>query len=180
MYYKFVPVADPTMTMNWQRELCQRLNLKGRIIISKHGINGTLGGDIEDLKRYKREMNKSGIFRGIVYKWSNAGDTPFPRLSVKVRSELVAFRAEDEIEVDEKGIVGGGKHLKPAQLHELIKERGDEVVFFDGHTRLYLLIYQKTGGSSDRQKCTMIRPKNRRRHTSHRILRFRRPFGKPL
>lgn len=132
MYYKFVPVADPTMTMNWQRELCQRLNLKGRIIISKHGINGTLGGDIEDLKRYKREMNKSGIFRGIVYKWSNAGDTPFPRLSVKVRSELVAFRAEDEIEVDEKGIVGGGKHLKPAQLHELIKERGDEVVFFDG------------------------------------------------
>src|SRR5689334_5270150 len=44
LYYKFTPVADPAMTMRWQRELCNRLSLKGRIIISKHGINGTLGG----------------------------------------------------------------------------------------------------------------------------------------
>ena len=29
-------------------------------------------------------------------------------------------------------MVGGGKHLKPAQLHELVEQKGDEVVFFDG------------------------------------------------
>lgn len=120
------------MVMHWQRELCTRLNLKGRIIVSKHGINGTLGGDIEDLRRYKREMNKSVTFKGITYKWSNGTGNDFPRLSIKVKPELVAFDRPDEIVVDEKGVVGGGKHLKPEQVHELIKERGDDVVFFDG------------------------------------------------
>lgn len=120
------------MTVRWQKELCSRLNLKGRIIISKHGINGTLGGHIEDLREYKREMNRSVVFKGITYKWSDGSGNDFPRLSVKERPELVAFGAPDEIEVDEKGVVNGGKHLKPEALHKLMEEKGDEVVFFDG------------------------------------------------
>ncbi len=119
------------MTVRWQRELCQRLQLKGRIIISPHGINGTLGGDMEALLEYKREMNRSAIFRGITYKWSDGSGQEFPKLSVKARSELVAFGAPDEVQVDKDGVVGGGKHLKPAALHKLIAER-DDVVFFDG------------------------------------------------
>lgn len=132
LYYKFVPVVDPAMTVRWQKELCARLGLKGRVIISPHGINGTLGGDLKSLRQYKSEMNKSVIFKGITYKWSQGSGEDFPRLSVKVRPELVAFRKPDEIEVDEKGVKGGGKHLKPAQVHELVEERGDDVVFFDG------------------------------------------------
>lgn len=120
------------MTMRWQRELCQRLGLKGRIIISKHGINGTLGGDLKSLRQYKAEMNKSVIFKGITYKWSEGNGQEFPKLSVKVRPELVTFRRPEEIMVDENGVKGGGKHLKPAQLNKLVEERGDEVVFFDG------------------------------------------------
>lgn len=132
LYYKFVPVTDPEMTMRWQKELCSRLGLKGRIIVSPHGINGTLGGDIENLREYKREMNRSVVFKGITYKWSNGTGDEFPKLSIKVRPELVAFKAADKIKVDENGIVGGGKHLKPEQLHKLMEERGDDVVFFDG------------------------------------------------
>lgn len=132
LYYKFVPVSDPSITMRWQRELCNRLSLKGRIIVSRQGINGTLGGDIENLREYKREMNRSVMFKGITYKWSEGNGEEFPRLSVKVKPELVAFGAPGEIEVDEKGVKNGGKHLKPEALHKLIEERGDEVVFFDG------------------------------------------------
>ncbi len=140
LYYKFVPVADPDMTMRWQKELCTRLSLKGRVIVSPHGINGTLGGDIENLRQYKREMNASGTFRGITYKWSDGhkegtkdgAGKEFPRLSVKVRPELVAFGAPEEIEVDENGVKNGGKHLKPEALHKLVTERGNDVVFFDG------------------------------------------------
>ncbi len=132
LYYKFVPVSDPNITMRWQKELCSRLGLKGRVIISPHGINGTLGGDIESLREYKREMNRSLLFKGIMYKWSDGIGKEFPRLSVKVRSELVTFHAEDELKVDENGVVDGGKHLKPAALHKLVSERGDDVIFFDG------------------------------------------------
>lgn len=132
LYYKFVPVADPEMTRLWQRELCERYELKGRIIISKHGINGTLGGPVEGLKAYVKAMNLTRSFKGITYKWSDGGAENFPRLSIKVRPELVAFGAPDEIQVDEHGVVGGGTHLKPRELHKLVEERGDDVVFFDG------------------------------------------------
>lgn len=132
LYYKFVPVADPGITMRWQRELCNRLGLKGRIIISPHGINGTLGGEIENVREYKREMNRSLLFKGIKYKWSDGKAENFPKLSIKVREELVAFKAADELVVSENGVENGGIHLKPEQVHQLIKERGDEVIFFDG------------------------------------------------
>ena len=56
----------------------------------------------------------------------------FPRLSVKARRELVGFKnSEDEFTVDAHGVVGGGKHL-PEQVHKLVEEFGDDVVFFDG------------------------------------------------
>ena len=58
-----------------------------------------------------------------------------PRLSVKVRDEIVSFGAPGELKVNAGGVVGGGTHLKPEELHELIaakKEEGDDVVFFDG------------------------------------------------
>lgn len=135
LYYKFVPVHDPAMTVRWQKELCNRLQLKGRVIVSKHGINGTLGGDIENLREYKREMNRSVVFKGIMYKWSDGTGHDFPRLSIKERPELVAFGAPNEIQVDEKGVVGGGTHIKPEKLHTLIEDyraKGQEVVFFDG------------------------------------------------
>ncbi len=132
LYYKFVPVVDPETTKLWQKELCEKLGLKGRIIVSKHGINGTLGGKLDSLLEYKRSMNKTAIFKGIDYKWSEGGTEDFPRLSIKVKPELVAFGVPAEVKVDGKGIIGGGTHLKPEKLHALLKERGDEVVFFDG------------------------------------------------
>lgn len=135
LYYKFVPVADPAMTMRWQRELCTRLNLKGRVLISEHGINGTLGGDIENLRQYKREMNKSVVFKDITYKWSEGSGNDFPKLQVKVKNELVALGAANEIIVSEKGVENGGKHLKPKDVHKLLEERGADVVFFDGRNK---------------------------------------------
>jgi UPF0176 protein len=46
LYYKFQPITDPEAVRLWQRALCEKLNLKGRILISPHGINGTVGGNI--------------------------------------------------------------------------------------------------------------------------------------
>jgi len=132
LFYKFVNVADPEMTVRWQSELCTRLNIKGRIIISPHGINGTLGGDIEDLRAYKRAMNVSGIFRGIFYKWSDVPDDAYPKLSVRARPELVSFGVPDEIKVDDElGVVGGGERLRPRELHDFLR-KNEDAIFFDG------------------------------------------------
>lgn len=132
LYYCFAPVTDPTAVMLWQRALCEKLGLTGRIIISKHGINGTLGGDVKNLKQYHKTTRKYPGFDKLELKWSDGSSADFPRLSVKARDEIVAFGAPDELVVDENGVVGGGVHLKPAEVNKLVEERGDDVVFFDG------------------------------------------------
>ncbi len=131
LYYKFAPVKDPEAVRLWQRALCERLNLKGRILISQHGVNGTVGGDINDLKAYVKETKSFTVFKGMTFKWSDGARDDFPRLSIRVRPEIVTFGVPKEIKVDENGVVGGGKHLKPEQIHKLVEERRD-VVFFDG------------------------------------------------
>ncbi|RWZ79678.1 MAG: rhodanese-related sulfurtransferase [Candidatus Chaera renei] len=132
LYYKFAPIKDPETVRLWQTALCQRLNLKGRILISPHGLNGTVGGELAELKEYARQTGAYPPLAGIEFKWSDGGRDDFPRLSVKTRPEIVTFGAPDQIRVNACGVVGGGKRLKPDQLHRLIAKRGDEVVFFDG------------------------------------------------
>jgi UPF0176 protein len=132
LYYKFAPLADPEAVKLWQKTLCEQLNLKGRILISKHGLNGTVGGELDDLKAYVKATKGYGPMKGITFKWSEGERDDFPRLSVRVRPEVVTFGVPDEITVDDHGVVGGGKHLSPEQVHKLVEERGDDVVFFDG------------------------------------------------
>jgi UPF0176 protein len=147
LYYVFAPVADPDAVRLWQRDLCESLGLRGRILISADGINGTLGGELDAVKRYVRKTKQFAPFAGLDVKWSEGtgleavpasrhtpyrASTDFPRLSVKVRNEIVSFGAPGELRVDADGVVGGGVKLQPDELHELVVSRGDEVVFFDG------------------------------------------------
>lgn len=152
LYYAFAPVADPDAVRLWQRELCESLGLRGRIIISRHGINGTVGGELDACKQYLRRTREYVPFRGLDVKWSEGSGfeaprpetlhgvdrsvpwlriTDFPKLSVKVRDELVAFGIPEELKVDASGVIGGGEHLSPAAVNELVATR-DDVVFFDG------------------------------------------------
>lgn len=143
LFYAFAPLADPEAIRLWQRDLAESLNLRGRILLSEHGINGTLGGDLPAVKRWVRKFREYPAFKNADIKWSEGTGVDaegrsldFPKLSVKVRDEIVSFGAPGELQVDEHGVVGGGSRLTPEQLHELMAERGDEVVFFDGRNAL--------------------------------------------
>ena len=134
LFYGFAPVKDPTALRLWQTTLCNSLGLKGRILISEHGIYGTLGGDMSALKKYVRQTKEFPGFRKIDFKWSEGVGDEFPRLVIRVRDEIVTFGKPEEIIVNQDGIVGGGTHLKPHEVNKLVEQRGDEVVFFDGRS----------------------------------------------
>lgn len=132
LYYGFTPLSDPEAIRMWQQNLCENLGVKGRILISPHGINGTLGGDMSALKKYVRATRSYPGFKKIAFKWSDGNGDDFPRLKIRVRDELVAFGNPNELVVDENGVVGGGVHLRPEEVNELVATRGNDVVFFDG------------------------------------------------
>ncbi|MGL3151498.1 oxygen-dependent tRNA uridine(34) hydroxylase TrhO [Microbacterium sp. A82] len=142
LFYAFTPLADPDAIRLWQRDFGEALGLRGRLIISKDGVNGTLGGDLAALKKWARSFRSFPAFRDADIKWSegtgldaDGRSLDFPKLSVKVRDEIVSFGAPGELQVDEAGVVGGGTRLSPDDLHALLAER-DDVVFFDGRNSL--------------------------------------------
>ena len=134
LYYLFTPLPDPEAIRLWQRDLCEGLGLRGRILISKDGINGTVGGELTAVKNYLRKLREYPAFADIDVKWSEGTGEDFPRLSVKVRDEIVSFGAPGELRVGENGVIGGGIRLSPEQLHDLVAEK--EVTFFDGRNRI--------------------------------------------
>ncbi len=136
LFYVFTPLADPEAIRLWQQALCERHQLKGRIIISPDGINATVGGQIDAVKQYVRATRSYAPFKNADIKWSDGTGDDFPRLSVKVRPELVTFGCPEELKVTTAGVLGGGIHLKPSELHALVEERGDDVVFFDGRNAM--------------------------------------------
>jgi UPF0176 protein len=134
LFYVFTPLADPDAIRLWQRDLCESLGLGGRILISQDGINGTVGGELNAIKKYRRKTREYPAFRDIDFKWSEGTSAnDFPRLTVRVRDELVGFGAPNELKVDEHGVVGGGRRLTPDQLHELVEKK--DVTFFDGRNK---------------------------------------------
>lgn len=123
LFYKFVPVPDPTTVMYWQKELCERHGLRGRIIVAEAGINGTVGGPIDGVKAYVKAMNLHPLFKRIEYKWSDGTAEDFPRLSVKVRPELVTLAPDEKFDV-----FNSTKGLRPKAWHEYLEKHPDAIV----------------------------------------------------
>lgn len=135
LFYVFTPLADPEAVMMWQRSLAESAGVKGRIIIAPHGINATVGGDITQVKAYIKGLRQYGPFAAAKMKWSDGEGDDFPRLSVKVRPELVSFGHPHDISVDGSGVIDGGARIKPDELHDFIDTHPD-AVFFDGRNRI--------------------------------------------
>lgn len=155
LYYKYVNIPDPELAVKQQRELCQKLNLNGRILIAREGINGTLEGKEEDVIKYCEDFNINPIFNSaselkqekisydiknysdgeklvaifsgnIKIKVSDSDGAAFNRLMIKAREEIVASHLPSEI--DPKTVTG--KYLSAEELHNWY-ESGREFYIVD-------------------------------------------------
>lgn len=127
LFYKYIFIENPHAILKWQRKLCERLGLKGRIILGTEGINGTLGGLAENIEIYKQEMSAHPLFGQIDFKQTdNVGDH-FPRLRIVVKKEIVYLGLDPEIIRADQG----GTHLDPAQAHDLIAQKPENLVIID-------------------------------------------------
>ena len=113
LYYKYVHLEIPEKVRADQMRLCKRLGLKGRIIVASEGINGTLEGLTENTGEYIREMNKIPEFQNINFKHSVGTGEAFPRLSVKVRPEIVTL---GRVDLDPNTTTG--KYITSEELHD--------------------------------------------------------------
>jgi UPF0176 protein len=120
LYYNYITIEDPDALMNIQRQLCEELGLKGRIIIAKEGINGTVEGTVENTEKYVTEMLKDNRFQDIHFKRSESPGDSFPKLSIKVRDEIVSAHLDND-DLNPTEITG--KHITAEELHTWINNK---------------------------------------------------------
>jgi predicted sulfurtransferase len=122
IYYKYINIDSTKDLLDWQKELCSKLNLKGRIIIAKEGINSTLAGDESDIENYKNEMLNHYLFYDLDIKESYGNYNPFPRLSIKIKNEIVNLGIDPEL----ISASNHGEYLTPTQAHEFISKYDED------------------------------------------------------
>lgn len=128
LYYRYARISDPAGYVSAQRELCEELGLKGRILIAQEGINGTVSGEREATERYMEVMRADGVMEGIEFKIDPAEAHVFPKLSIKLRPELVTLGLAGEDDIDPNEVTG--QRLSPRAFREAMK--GDDVILLDG------------------------------------------------
>ena len=117
LYYKYLPLENPDAIRDAQKLFCKEHHLTGRIIVATEGINGTVEGLNEDIQKYVEWMKSQELFQDIHFKFSQGTGQAFPKLSVKTRNEIVAYRLG---EGDVKPWETTGKYLAAEDLHEWI------------------------------------------------------------
>ena len=91
--YKFVYLSEPQSVSDTLTELCKEHNILGALIIAHEGINGTLAGITTDMDLFVRDMMRTISEFAVIdeLKFSEASDSPFYRLRVRVKPEIVTM-----------------------------------------------------------------------------------------
>lgn len=93
LFYHFVHLEDTETLCMEQRILAESLDLKGRLLIAREGINGTFEGTVENLKNYKNALTNDARFKNVRFKESIGTGKAFRKLEIRVRDEVVTLGA---------------------------------------------------------------------------------------
>lgn len=142
LFYYYTKIKDCNTLMEREKAVCDVLGLKGRILIAEEGLNGTLEGETEMVDRYISHIKSDKRFRKIDIKWSEGTGNAFPKLSVRVRDEIVGQKLPKHIDPTKLT----GIHLSPHELHKWYKENKDDFVIVDMRSKYETMcgIFDKT------------------------------------
>jgi len=124
LYYLYTPIEDAGAFVEDQQVLCEGLGLRGRILVAAEGLNGTVSGLIADCESYMRSMRGDVRFSEMEFKVDGATEHAFPKLSVKLRPEVVSLGLGEEDFIPREAT---GAYLEPAEWRAMM-ERDDVVV----------------------------------------------------
>ncbi|MBA4495056.1 rhodanese-related sulfurtransferase [Paenactinomyces guangxiensis] len=126
LFYKYVPIDDPVGFADEHRAFCQKLGIKGRILVAHEGINGTLSGTLEQTQSYIDFMRQHPLFHDMHFKVDDHDRHAFKKLFVRPKKELVTWRFEEDVDPNELT----GKRLSPKEFYEQLQQ--DDVIVIDG------------------------------------------------
>lgn len=90
-FYKFVTISDPEVKKKQILAVCRQKQVKGTIILAEEGINGTISGSHNAIADVLAALRSIPQLADLEHKESTAQKSPFVRLKVKIKSEIVTL-----------------------------------------------------------------------------------------
>ena len=115
--YEFKPIADPVDLRERIFERADEVDLKGTLLVASEGINGTVAGASVAIDRFLVSLREEFGFDHLTQNLSWAESTPFLRLKVKLKREIVTLGVAD---VDPAHATG--EHVGPERWDSLLDD----------------------------------------------------------
>ncbi len=118
-FYKFIKISYLKKNQKILLETLSKKNIRGTIIISKEGLNGTISGKNADIKFTTTKLKK--ILKFKQFNSSNISKSsfqPFHKLKVKIKNEVVPMNL-----ILSKRIKKKDSHVNPDKWNKLIQKK---------------------------------------------------------
>ena len=123
-YYFFTLLEDPALEVFRHKEFFSSRDIQGRIYISKEGINGQMSASIGAAQEYMEWLKSDPRFQGVEFKIHTWHEHCFPRMTVKVRPQLVAL--DKEVDMKKTGV-----HLSPEEWKKMLDQKDENTILID-------------------------------------------------
>ena len=118
-FYKFIKISNLKKNKKILHNHLLNKNIRGTIIISKEGLNGTISGKNKDIKLIKDYLNK--LFKFDKFDSNNISKSsflPFHKPKVKIKKEVVPMNLSLKNRIKKKD-----SHVNPQKWNSLIKDK---------------------------------------------------------
>ncbi|WP_168077939.1 rhodanese-related sulfurtransferase [Caulobacter sp. SSI4214] len=121
--YRFTRFEDPAAIQGPLAALCDRLGVKGTLLLAREGINGTIAGEDAAVAAVLDHIRALPGCADLSPKTAWAERTPFHRMKVRLKKEIVTLGEPDLDPTD------AGTYVAPADWNALISD--PDVVVID-------------------------------------------------
>ena len=126
LYYCYAQIEDYEAYREEHHLFCIENNLRGRIIISPEGLNGTVSGLKEDCERYMDYVKSDPRFADTEFKVEAHDQMAFAKLHVRVKPEIVHSSLR-HINPRERT----GAYVEPIEFKKILEEQPEDTVILD-------------------------------------------------
>ncbi|MAH78710.1 MAG: rhodanese-related sulfurtransferase [Rickettsiales bacterium TMED254] len=116
-FYQFLKIVDLKNLKIKIFNQAKKNKILGTILIAQEGINGTISGNNESIKKITKLVKKE-VSEDILFKYSKNDKQPFLRLKVKIKREIVRLGIKGL-----KPNVNTGKYVNPKEWDNFITNK---------------------------------------------------------
>ena len=122
-FYHFTRFADPAALRAPLMAVCRIAGVTGTILLAREGVNGTVAGPREGIGAVLAHLRALPGCAALGWQESQAADTPFARMKVRLKAEIVTM---GQPQVDP--VAGTGRYVAAGDWNALIADQRVAVI----------------------------------------------------